>query len=86
MTKDELNNWLKTNRSIDREFHYDENGNKEGSTYHKIGDQYYAVDWCNDHPCEKWGDRGYIRGFYEPRKVEKVVEMVEVTSYIDPEE
>lgn len=84
MTKDELNNWLKVNPSIDRDFHYDENGNKEGETYHKIGEEYFAVDWMNDHPCEKYvSPKGYIRGFYEPRKVKKVVEMVEVVSYIE---
>lgn len=86
MNRDELTIWIKTNPIIDREFSYDENGNLEGETYHKIGEQYFAVSWCNDHPCEKWGEKGYIRGFYEPRKVKKVVEMIEITSYIDPEE
>jgi hypothetical protein len=81
MTKDELNDWLKANPAIDREFRYDENGNREGQTYHKIGDEYFEVCWSNDRPCEKWGDKGPIRGFYEPRKVEKTVDLVEIISY-----
>jgi hypothetical protein len=86
MTKNELTNWLKANPSVDREFRYDENGNSHDETYHKIGEEYFAISWCNNHPCEKWGDKGYIRGFYEPRKVKKVVEFVEITSYIGEDE
>ena len=48
--------------------------------------KYYRLEYCNGHPCEKWGEKGYIRGVYEPIEVfKKEVEVIE-TFYLTKEE
>lgn len=82
MTKQEILDWVKQHKRIDGSFEYDENGNKWGQTIHQVGEDFFAVEWCNDHPSEKWGDKGMIRGFYDPTKVKKHVKLVEHVTYI----
>ena len=72
MTKDELTVWIKAAECVDRESHYDGRGNTWGMCIYKVAGMLYRVSFCNDSPDEVWGDKGYIRGVYEPERVTAV--------------
>lgn len=83
MTKDELDEWIKQSTFIDSTEEYvDEQGNLEGFRIYKKNGLYYRLEFCNDHPCEKWGDKEYMRGAYEPEIVTPVIKKIEITEYV----
>jgi hypothetical protein len=48
--------------------------------------EYYAIDFYNDRPCEKQGERGYIRGEYpSPKHVELKSRQVVEWYFLDKE-
>lgn len=80
MTLKELKNWLKSAVFISSTYEHVGGNKYKTSIYEKDG-QLYAINSCNDHPSEKWGEKGYIRGEYEsPRPVTRKTRRV---SYIE---
>jgi hypothetical protein len=91
MNKAELNDWLLKYPSIDwSEDCYDGCGNNWHSSYHKVGEEYYELYRMSGKPLEDYHvGKGYQKDSYTPRKVNKVTEVVEITTYVpiyDPEE
>jgi hypothetical protein len=83
MNKIELNMWLKDHPEIDHsDIEYDGSGNEWHTSYHKVGNDYYAVNWLNNRlleDCHK--GKGYQKDSYTPRPVKKVTKVTTVTSY-----
>jgi hypothetical protein len=86
MNVHELADWLKNSEFVDCDAEVDGCGNRlETRIYLKDG-KYYRLEYCNGYPCEKWGEKGYIHGEYEPIEVfKKEVEVIE-TFYFTKEE
>ena len=82
MTKDELKTFLCGAYFNGYAYEdYDSCGNRNwGGVYEKNG-KLYQVDFCDDSPCEKWGDMGYIRGEYEAIEVIRKTRIVEEVYY-----
>jgi hypothetical protein len=79
----ELQKWMENKEYHTIEQEYDERGNcyvKQIFTDSK--GRLYQIEFANEHPYEKWGKNGYIRGEYaEPVEVVKKTRMVE---YYEP--
>ena len=86
MTKDELKQWLAESKRVDGHSDFDESGNRAEWRIFERDGQLYRLAFLNGHPSEKWGEKGYIRGVYEPRKVIRETETIEVVSYREPDE
>ena len=83
MTKIELDNWIKSAKYVTcAQDYYDDNTNHYVATIYEKNGELFQIEFCNGHPYEKWGGKGFIRGEYSiPRKVKKVTRMVEQTEY-----
>jgi hypothetical protein len=81
MTRKELEQWLAEAKFVDGESEFDQNGNCEESRIYEHNGQLYRLHFCNGTPSEKWGDKGFVRGVFEPRMVVRETQMVEVISY-----
>jgi len=81
MTMEELEQWLAKAKQVDGEREVDSNGNSDESRIYEHEGQLYRLHFQNGSPCEQWGEKGYIRGVYEPRKVIRETEMVEMVTY-----
>lgn len=75
MTLGELKNWIKSSELVDEITHWDDN--QYISRIYKKGDGYFVVEFCNGHPTEKFGDKGYERWVYELVRVVPKMEIVE---------
>lgn len=72
MTKEELHKWLNSavfECTSHQEF--DESGNDHRTEIWAKDGKYYKLSKCNSGYCEAWGDRGYLRGIYQPIECEK---------------
>lgn len=70
MTLDELKDWMTTNKFV--AFGHesvDGCGNEEVQKIYSVDGKLFSVHFCNGHPTEKWSDKGYVRGVYEPEPV-----------------
>lgn len=73
MNLTELNAWMKSHKCIDTtSVDIDGCDNRYYSKIYEVDGKFFKVDFCNNYPSEKWGNRGYIRGEYEPKPVHKV--------------
>ncbi len=86
MTKDELKQWMAESKRVDGQSEFDERGNCDEWRIYERDGQLYRQSFMNGHPCEKWGEKGHIRGVYEPRKVIRETETVEIVRYRQPDE
>lgn len=88
MTLDEIKQWVKEAKWVDTTREWpDSCGNEEEKRIYTYGDdsQLWAIDSCNGHITEKYGEKGYIRDEYEPRKVKAISRIVTLTEYEDIE-
>ena len=69
VTKDELLEWIEEADAVEWYEEFDSSGNHEQWNIYAYKGKYFVVYFTNGHPCEKWGDRGYVRGEYEPMEV-----------------
>ena len=52
MTKQEINDWIKSTKIIDYDLdRYDENGNHDQTIIYLKEDKFYAIDYTNDYPA-----------------------------------
>lgn len=86
MTKEELVQWLSQSKMVDGDTEFDESGNCEEWRVYERDGELFRLEFLNGRPCEKWGDKGYIRGVYEPKKVIRKTKMVEVVWYHEDDE
>lgn len=77
MTKDELNQWLIKAKLVHCESEFDENGNREESKIFEYEGQLYRLEFQNGEAYQNWGEKGV----YEPRKVIRETQLVEVVTY-----
>jgi len=83
MTKQELQDWLKTATFVCTDIHhYDERGNEESAEIWTKDGKFYKLYKCNREYCEKWGDHGYLRGVYEPQECRKEERIVKETVWV----
>lgn len=77
MTKKELEEWLKTATFVTVSHHeYDQSSNENMHEIWQKDGKFYRLYKCNGHYSEKYGDNGFLRGFYQPeecRKEERIV-------------
>ena len=67
MNLQELKKWMKSNVCIEHsDSDIDSCDNRFYSKIYEVDGKFFKVECCNDGPCEKWGERGYVRGVYEP--------------------
>jgi hypothetical protein len=85
MTRVELDEWVAQCKVVDHHEEFDERGNCHEWRIYESNGQLYRLSFCNGHPCETLGAKGYIRGVYEPRKVIRETKVVEVTRYHEAE-
>ena len=72
MNLQELNEWIKSAKYVDTDNEEtDSCTNHYCSRIYEKDGQFWQVDYCNEYPSEKWGEKGYIRGVYEPQPVRK---------------
>jgi hypothetical protein len=72
MSRDELNEWMKSHKCVDTtDFDIDGCDNRYYSKIYEVDGEFFRVNFCNKYPSEKWGEKGYIRGVYEPEQVHK---------------
>jgi hypothetical protein len=70
MNLQELNEWMKSHKCVDTtDFDIDGCDNRYYSKIYEVNGQFFKVDFCNKYPSEKWGEKGYVRGVYEPKPV-----------------
>ena len=86
MNLEELKEWLKDAVIVYSNGEWEESGNYYGEeVYQKDGKLYrlgiYKDGWGKDHFVEKWGEKGYVRGVYEPIPVKRYSEMIEKVWY-----
>jgi putative component of toxin-antitoxin plasmid stabilization module len=85
MTLEELEDWLDGNFGDVKPVHwieeYDSNLNLLQCIIYSYKDRHYAVYFSNAQPSEKWGDKGYERGVYQPVEVEVRHETVIVDNW-----
>jgi hypothetical protein len=86
MTLQEIREWMKDKKRVDSHYEHDSNGNCEGYDIFEHEGALWQVNFCNEYPSEVWGEKGYIRGLYEPVKVKKNVRMVEDVTYVPVKE
>lgn len=64
---------------------WDGNGNHHSVIIYEKQGKLFRIQFCNDEPDEKWGEKGFIRGDYkEPQEVvmkKRVIEEI----YYEPE-
>lgn len=92
MTLDELKEWIKAHRYITTsDEDYDSSGNHHETRIYDGGEGvFFAIEFSNNHPYEKWDSTigkyggGYVRGEYvHPKQVFKKTRVVEYYDY-DP--
>lgn len=72
MTKQELHDWLKSATYVCTPYQrYDENGNDNRQEIWQKDGKYYELGKCNGAYDEVWGDKGYLRGVYQPIECRK---------------
>ena len=83
MKRSELDEWMLNHEFVTYESFYDECGNCDvAKIYADSEGRLFMIEFCNDHPYEKWGEHGFIRGEYdEPIEVVKKTRIVE---YYEP--
>ncbi len=86
MTKDELNKWMAESKRVADHSEFDECGNCEEWRIYERDGQLYRQSFLNGHPYQKRGEKGYISGVYEPRKVIRKAEIIERVIYREPDE
>ena len=86
MTKEELQKWMAESKFVDSDREFDENGNCEESRIYERNGELFRVEFQNGHPYEKWGEKSFIRGVYDVRKVIRETETIEVVRYREPDE
>ena len=73
MNLTELNAWMKSAKFVESANHdTDSCGNYTYSRIYEKDGGFWRIEFMNNHPSEKWGKRGYVRGVYEPKPVHKV--------------
>lgn len=86
MNVNELADWIRKSEFVHEDTETDDRSNVYKSRIYRNGGKLYRLEYCNGYPCEKWGEKGYIRGVYEPVEVfKKEVEVIE-TFYLTKEE
>jgi len=87
MNKKEMIEWRNDAHEVDTidEYGYDQNGNHEYTSVVEKEGRYYMVDMFNFEPCERWGDKGWVRGSYQFGEVKKK-ETARVVKEIDWED
>lgn len=89
MNYQEMCSWLKSAKYVATWFEdHDKCDNDWCDEIYEKDGKFYSVSFCNNHVSEKFGERGYIRGEYEPTEVIKKVETktIEVVTWEPPEE
>ena len=83
MKLQELEEWMLNNKFVTYEDYYDERGNHYVTRiYSDLQERLFKIEFCNNHPYEKWGKKGFIRGEYaEPLEVIKKTRIIE---YYEP--
>ena len=83
MTKEELDNWIKSAKFITYENDdYDSCGNHEVTKIFEKDGKFWAIHYQNNYPYEKWSNKGFIRGQYaEPHEVFKKTRIIEYYDY-----
>jgi hypothetical protein len=84
MTKDELQQWIKESKLVDSRRHYDENSNCEEWKIYERGGELFRMEFQNGYPYEARNEKGIIQGQYQPRKVIREKEIIEVVRYREP--
>ena len=81
MTKNELKQWIAKAKLVDSESEFDANGNHEETKIYEWQGELYRLEFQNGQAYQKWGENGRIPDAYEPRKVIRETQMVEVVTY-----
>lgn len=82
MNKQEIKEWIESGDLVDIiKSEYDESGNFYSENIYKKDDKYYLIYFYDRIPSEKWGEKGFIRGVYEPIEVTRHTRMVEEVYY-----
>lgn len=82
MTKNELLDFIRQSNYISREeSDYDSSGNHYECFIYENNGKFYRIEMLNDDYCEKYGDKGCIRGEYEPQEVTKKTRIIEEIYY-----
>lgn len=83
MTKDEIQDWIKSSEVYCRGIDDFDGSNEYRYIIYKNNGKLFRLDYCNGTLTEKWEDgKGYIRNIYEPYEVIESVRMVEVRDFI----
>lgn len=85
MTLEQLEEWMEEAEWVDGRSEYDNMSNERSCRIFLHDEQHYVVYFCNGHPSEEWGDKGYIRGQYQPIPVQLETETIVVEKYILPD-
>ena len=81
MNKQELNDWIKSATFDCFAEDINDDGNLRQTLIYKKDGKLYSIDYCNHEPNEVWGERGYIRGVYQPKEVTRHTRMIKETYY-----
>ena len=81
MTLNELNEWMKEADPVHWMEDYDDRSNLHECRIYFYKNHHYAVYFCNDHPCEVFGDKGYIREHYHPMLVTMKTRTIQVDEW-----
>lgn len=73
MNIDEIKEWLKDKHPIDEGLEYDDMNNKLYWKVYAVDGDYFMLNWSNGTLSEDFGEKGYIKNQYTPRKVTKHV-------------
>ena len=86
MNKEQLEKWIKEAQyATTSRKDYDASGNCWATVIYRHSGKLHSLSFLNRHPCEKWGEKGWIRGVYEPQEVVRKTKMVEEV-YYEPKE
>lgn len=85
MTLQELENWFEESEIVDSREEWDEYSNNRLCNIYLHKGNHYAVYFCNGHPSEQWGEKGYIRDSYEPVPVKRKTETIVIEKWLCPD-
>jgi len=81
MTKEELDQWFKEAEWVNGSYH-ESDGNVWEERIYKHSGEFFVLSFCNNRPSSVYGEKGYVKGVYQPTPVTPTERTVKVT-YID---
>ena len=73
MTLKELNDWIESAKYVElANEDYDSSGNHYVTSIYKKDDKFYKIEFCNNHPYEKYiSSKGFVCGEYDIKQVHR---------------